>query len=41
MTLRDESFEYACDLCTFVNEHKVKVEQICIVYNKFYLFYWE
>ena len=41
MTLRNKSFEYAYELCDFVNEHKVKVEQICIMYHAYYLFYWE
>ena len=41
MTLKEESFEYAYELCNFVNEYKVKVEQICILYNKYHLFYWE
>ena len=41
MKLKYESFDFAHKLCDFVNEHKVTVEQICIVYNKYYLFYWE
>lgn len=41
MKLQDESFEHAYKLCEFVNKNKVKVEQICVIYNRFYLFYWE
>jgi hypothetical protein len=41
MKLKNESFEHAYELCDFVNEHKVKVEQICIMYHTYYLFYWE
>lgn len=41
MTLKYESFVYTYEVCKFVNEHKVKVEQICVMDNKFYLFYWE
>lgn len=41
MTLQAKSFENHYQLCRFVNERKVKVEQVCVMYNLFYLFYWE
>ena len=41
MTLHQESFGFAYELCNFVNERKVKVEQICVKDSRFYLFYWE
>lgn len=41
MKLKEERFEYAYELCDFVNEHKVKVEQICVIYDEYHLFYWE
>jgi hypothetical protein len=40
MTLKSESFEYGYELCDFVNENKVKVQQIVVDYHTFYLFYW-
>jgi hypothetical protein len=41
MKLQQESFGFAYELCDFVNNHKVTVEQICVINNRFYLFYWE
>ncbi len=41
MTLKDKIFDYSFELCDFVNEHKVKVEQICVRPNCYILFYWE
>ena len=41
MELKEECFSTAFKLCLFVNKHKIKVEQICVLYNQFYLFYWE
>lgn len=41
MTLKEKWFECADELCKFVNEHEVIVEQISVVFNNFYLFYWE
>ena len=41
MTLKNKCFEYSYELCNFVNEYKVKVEQICVMFNNYYLFYWE
>ena len=41
MTLQCRTFGNHYELCYFVNEYKVKVEQICVMYKLFYLFYWE
>ena len=41
MTLNDKCFEYSFEVSEFVNRYKVKVEQICVIHNCFYLFYWE
>ena len=41
MILKDKCFNYSFEVSDFVNEHNVMVEQICVMYNCFYLFYWE
>ena len=41
MKLKEEQFEYAYELCNFVNENKVKVQQIVVDYHTYILFYWE
>ena len=41
MKLKDKDFKYAYELCNFVNENKVKVQQIVVNYHTYILFYWE
>ena len=41
MILKSKTFEHNFELCDFVNSYKVKVEQICIRYELYCLFYWE
>ena len=41
MTLKDKCFDSSFEVSDFVNEHKVKVEQICVMRNFYVLFYWE
>ena len=40
-SLKSKSFGDESDLCNFINTYKVEVEQICVMHNIFYLFYWE
>ena len=40
-SLKTKSFGSEGALCDFVNTHKIEVEQICVMHNTFYLFYWE
>jgi hypothetical protein len=42
MKLKEKSFRYAFEVCKFVNENKVQVQQIVVdIYDNFHLFYWE